>query len=307
MKIIRAIEMINKFESYLNDLIRESDYECYSYEYILEEKKYDKYLLFIDEKENIKDIIYFIFNEKIQRYIYSPFFCEKGCFKAIKEFDNKALLELKYFSDDENILIPCNMHSSIIWDRIYNIAHGSYYTVNPDDINIIRDTIEDNLFPKIDLNHISYEVLDSKGFEDVFLNKETYSFNVWKNTSNHSNIIGFHYVQPDDLYESTKLLIARKNGIILGAIKFGIYEKNSKYEHYGLNYIDVNAGYRNKGISKILIKELSNHLTNERPLVLTRESDMGKYCQMEEHFKKEQHLYKCNIYTYQEWTNKWMK
>lgn len=26
MKIIRAIEMINKFESYINDLIRETDY-----------------------------------------------------------------------------------------------------------------------------------------------------------------------------------------------------------------------------------------------------------------------------------------
>lgn len=306
MKIVRAIELTKEFESYLENLIKECEYDSYSYEHILEKKNYEKYLLLINKKGNIKDIIYFIYNDKIQRNIYSPFFCEKGCFKAIKEFDANALLELEYFSDDDNILIPCNMRSSIIWENTYDIGHGSYYTVNSNDINIVRNIVEDSLFPKMDTQNISFEILDSKTFQDIFLDKETYSFNVWRNRSNHCNIIGFHYLQPNDLWENTRLLVARKNGITLGVIKFGIYDKDSKYEHYGLNYIDVNAGYRNMGIAKMLIKELSNHLEGTRPLVLTRESDMGEICKMEAHFKERESIYKCNIYTYKEWEKKWI-
>lgn len=80
--------------------------------------------------------------------------------------------------------------------------------------------------------------------------------------------------------------------------KYGRYQEDKPYKHYGLNYIEVKKSYREYGISKMLIDEMAKILDNDMPLSLSQETTMGKRCKMAEKFKNAK--FKTHIYAYRE-------
>jgi hypothetical protein len=89
---------------------------------------------------------------------------------------------------------------------------------------------------------------------------------------------------PDDVY----YLLAMVNNQPIGCICVFDYE-SEQYgpKHYGMSYIDVAAPYKKNGLAKRMIHELTKHLSNDKPLLLSRESREGAKCHIHECFKRE--------------------
>jgi GNAT superfamily N-acetyltransferase len=257
----------------------------------------------IDEKGEIYDLIGGFYTYGL--LTLSPYFLE-GCdvyekvLGEIKEYfaEQKVLICTQYIDMVEYGYTFCNLYSSINVSNTYKVNNCSYSIIDKENINILRDAIEDIHFPDLDItkDNISFELIHGTKCNDMFLD-EDYNYPIWKNEFGHSTIIGFHYLSPD-FCDCHSLFVAKCEGKVVGCIKYGKYSMDNQYKHYGLNYIDVNENYRRRGIAKMLIEEFAKILGDDMPLCLSDESDMGELCQMEKHFKNAN--FKTNVYAYSE-------
>lgn len=295
--IVKFLEsVIDKYKE-----IEYCDLEIESIKYMLKKDEYSNYYFVIKENK-IVDIIFYDLEYGI-KILYPNF---------ILDYEKKEIIEdiRKYFKNEKVLLYfnnynidieKLNLHESILTSTIdieheYHIGYGAYFALKEEDIYILRDAIESKYFPNVNLkmnkNDISFELIDGKEQNINIYLVENNIF--WKNKNNQHTIVGFHYLQ-NDFFDGNKLLLAKYNGTIIGCIKYGIYYGENYSSHYGLNYIDTKFGYRNKGVAKILINHLATIL-EEKPLILSKESDMGKLCNMEKHFKNSNFKVKVNTY-----------
>lgn len=297
-------ERINKFIEKALEKFDEWDDLYYTLQYLLDKNDYANAYVVIDENDEICD---FINSSRTYGIVtLCPYFIEgtnyfENTFREIKEYfvDKKVLIYTHGIDISKYGLTSCNIHSSLDLEHKYDVDHGIHSVIKENDINLLRDAIEDFHFPTLDIKeeNVSFELIHGEDVNNSFIVNDTHDYPIWINRSNHRNIIGFHYLQPD-FYDCHSLLVAKCNGVMIGCIKYGRYSMDDKYRHYGLNYIDINMKYRRKGIAKMLIEEFARILDDDMPLVLSDESDMGKICQMAKHFKEAN--FKTKVYAYGE-------
>lgn len=296
--IISAIEKQEKLIDWVKEMMKnldEYDGLFYSLETLLEKNDFSDFLLVIDEKENIVDLIYQSTVMDVET-LYPYFIDKKETVSQIKKQFPNSIIEVNKWEGEcliDEGATQLSMKSSFC-NQKYECLDGVFYSFNKDNEFILRDKIEEKYFFDTD-EDIKVEIINGEEVNHYLL-KEDYSYPMWKTENNHSVIIGFHYLTPD-FFDHNTLLVLKSKDIILGTIKYGLYGEG-KFKHYGLNFIDVNFYHRKKGLAKRLIQELKKVLPTDYPLVLTDESDMGKKCQMARHFKE---VFTENIYTRKEW------
>ena len=113
-------------------------------------------------------------------------------------------------------------------------------------------------------------------------NKNGFVFNV---VDNHFE--NFYYFSPRTIPEDhEKILVAyEENDVnaILGVIVYGNYGKGVEQ---AISYIDVNKQFQNTGIAKELILELNKYLDSKYILHISRISQKGKTCHLDELFTR---------------------
>lgn len=303
MIIKKATEMKKDFIGWCKkQYYKVDDFDGYKYEWILSHPKKIKNYLVVLQGRTIKDIIHVGYQYGVK--ILSPFFVDG---KSQEAFTLESIK--KYFKDSSYVIATewvdvrnygytiCNLHTSVDLEHRLNVNHKVYSVANPNNINIMRDAIEKKYLPI--LGNITFKLIDGDKVTDYLYDKSEQEFPSWIGNGNHTTTIGFHYLKPD-CYENHKLLVAESNGRPVAAIKYGIYSEG-KSKHYGINYIDVNSVCRGKGLAKAIINELTKHLPSDYPLVLSYESEMGKLCKMQKHFKDAP--FKTTVYTDKEWEN----
>lgn len=271
----------------------------YSIHYFLEKENLDNLYVVLDGYK-ITDIVSYDYTYGIKT-LY-PYFlngekCHKSTIENIKNyFKRDVLISTEWVDTKKYGLIDCNLKSSFDENHVYHLRHYHYTVLVPENENMLRDAIEQERFPT--LSKITFKVIDGKEVCNYLYNEKTNDYPLWSDKYNKTVIAGFHYFQ-NDFCEHHKLLIAECDNMPIGVIKFGRYYEETSNAHYGLNYIDVNFAYRQKGIAKMLISEFAKIIPNDLPLVLSSESEMGKKCKMEEHFKNEK--WNTELFTSKEW------
>lgn len=129
---------------------------------------------------------------------------------------------------------------------------------------------------------IEIESLEYKMFSQEELREFMMTDGYWNNhlVGDYSTFSGFYYFSSKNLSsylapENLRFLvcIANKNNVI-GVLKIADY-KNDDLLYTGLNYVDVHAGYRRKGIAKEMYKHLNENLGKDTLLISSYLSDMG--------------------------------
>ena len=127
-----------------------------------------------------------------------------------------------------------------------------------------------------------------------------YKICVVKNSGNQSIFKGFHYFNPNHLFERDNIftsedlldkpinfLVAYENENqrpeeITGVLKFGIYNcMGGLPDYWAINYVDVREDKRRQGICTSLFKKLNQVLTCDDWLCGTPLSDMGEKCRLD--------------------------
>lgn len=300
MEILKVQDNLQYIQKILEDKLQELDtpelyYDCqgYYYETLLEKLKdnnnsvliskdditqineyniYGLNILYVNVKSEDLDFLIEKYPESI---IVSDAYCENKNYQIANMKEDKNLYTNTY---NANIFIPNNM-----------------------DKNILINRIKEDIYPELDYLNIKFEVKTGQelGQEIAERYKNNPVFNGYtKNDNNLYNVAGFHYLNIDTIDYNKNFLLCKQNNNYLGVIKFGEYGFDDK--HIGLPYIDVNKHYRNKGIATMMVKELNKHLTNELPLFLTRESEMGEKYHMKDLFVKNINNTICVPYEMQE-------
>jgi hypothetical protein len=88
----------------------------------------------------------------------------------------------------------------------------------------------------------------------------------------------------EQYHEHTWYLMAMVQNTPIGCICVQRFEQ---YGYYGLSYIDVAFPYKNNGVAKKMIHELTKHIPGDLPLLLSMESEEGQKCHIHECFKRE--------------------
>lgn len=297
--IKKATEVEKDFYGYVKKLYyRAVDCEstsCYTYEEILKERKANLYYVVMNSKQ-IVDIFH---TEDIYGLLFIyPFFTERYSKKYTWDAIAEHFCGRKYVvSTSENAgknFKECNFTTSFDCESYYRFEGCDMQYVHKDmDENLLRDTFEAIRFPVYDVDKVTFKTVKGKDVDKYLYCKELHEIPMHRNGNGHYNIAGFHYLQPD-FYDHHTLFVAELEGVPIAAIKIGVYGEDY-YQHTGLNYIDVGVCYRQKGLATRLIQEFAK-LKFDYPLVLSDESEMGKKCRMEAHFKQ---YMKC--YSEKEW------
>ena len=111
-------------------------------------------------------------------------------------------------------------------------------------------------------------------FKELFDSKKC-DFRIKHHVSDSGNHIfnGFHYFSTMNLSESfsceppTFIVSKNDNNEIIGVLKYGLYDKGNKWEHIGINYVDVAEEYQNKGIATKLLKKMDNIIPKESMII----------------------------------------
>lgn len=299
-KLINFLEQKIK-DKKSNDFYDEYYYGGYNYNYLLEKTKKDKNndnLKIITDENN--QILTFMFEHKEDNLIIIDIDDNVNT-KVLK----KALLKIK-----ETYEHPIIYHTYDIYktDIVYDVNLDSRYSenctyaltrplvvLNEEDINIIRDKIEEKEFPEF-MGNLKVEVIDNNEIlreKQDELNNDTVLTSFWKESGPSSTKIGFHYFgQNDNPEKEDKVLTIKDGENIVGVIKYGIYGdyyNEGIGKHYALCFIDVKKPYRGNGIATKLMEEFGKQLEKENkenetnyPLKLTDESQMGKLCHMKD-------------------------
>lgn len=100
---------------------------------------------------------------------------------------------------------------------------------------------------------------------------------------------GFHYFSPVnfDYYAKEDFIVAfNENSEIIGVLAYGWYGFKNEEKYRGFSFIDVRMDYRNKGVSKELIKELSKQFKKDDSLTVSKLSNDGRNFHVLENIKK---------------------
>jgi hypothetical protein len=176
----------------------------------------------------------------------------------------------------------CASHNEHI---IYpSIANAGIWTNNPEHVTVLRDWLEEKYLKPADgwQNRIEYQWI--RQFPNMFYDKELQDYPWHRNDCGHYSYIGFHYMSQSHLPENTWYLLAMVDNKPIGCI---CVEKFEQYGYYGLSYIDVAFPYKNNGVAKKMIHELTKYIPGDLPLLLSMESEEGKKCHIHECFKRE--------------------
>ena len=292
--IKKATDIEKNFYGYVKKLyhraIDSDDLSYYNYEKILKEKKAPLYQVVLNGSQ-IVDILH---TEDVFgiTFIY-PFFTERYSKKYTWDAIASSFKNQKYIVSTSDYapenFCECNFTTSFDSKSHYKFEGCNMQYVHKDaDKNLLRDAFVAHQLPAYKADKVTFKAIAGKDVADYLYCKELHEYPMHENENNHYNIAGFHYLQPD-FCEHHTLFVAELEGVPIAAIKIGVYGKDY-YQHTGLNYIDVGVCYRQKGLASRLIKEFAK-LQFEYPLVLSDESDMGKKCRMEAHFKAEMTCY----------------
>ena len=239
----------------------------------------------IDENNNFIDLI-----TRDKYYgldiIYTSL--ESSKFDMLYDYFPSAIISIDYIDDMPNNYQIANMKSTLNNEEYQVFGPCTFLIPKTLDVNIIRDKIEEELFVELDKSQITFE--NKKGEElqdDIFKYYQHNPFfkGITCDSSNHSHIAGFHYFNLD-MDAKKDFLVCKQGNTYLGVIKYGIYDNYGSVKHQGLPYIDVNQKYQQNGIATLMIQQLNKYLDKDIPLFLTRESDQGKLCHMENLFLK---------------------
>lgn len=323
--IKKACEMKKEFFNFVEKLKSVTDEYEDSY-YVLD-------YIFTNKDKNISNnYLVVLKNNKIIDIILKENFCEIPTISLLCfyfKYDKKEFFEtLKTYFKDIPFLIDGNsINSYCIWDKnkdlsmedlgfvhcntkfsideTFHLDMGSryFYTLKGNE-DLLRDNFEKKYLPT-NVDDLTFEVVKEGELINMLYDKKNNILPSYITDGNHHVVLGFHYLSFQFSSDNATYLIAKNNeNKIVGAIKWAIYREGSKYAHYGLNFIDVISIFRKKGIASKLIEELTKHIDNTYPLVLSYESDMGKICQMQKHFKNAK--FKTNVFTDKEWENYWL-
>lgn len=300
MEIVSASENIIEFKKFLKSLLKDIDYNyIYDIEAMLELKDYKDFILFT---ENGKIIDFAnLYNQGFN--FISPNFTDYKKqleeLEIIKKIYPDYILESSdtLLNPEQDIYYKCKFDSRINSNFKYNIDNGvNYYVADKKLIYLLRNNFENNYFKKLNLNNISFVNIRCNELK-TFLEKYSKGVNTWTD-GNEWALAGFHYFNLEDDKQG-QLLICLNDDNILGVIKHGVYDEYDTIFHC-ICYIDVNFAYRNKGISKLLMRQMNAHMIDGLPLVVTDESEMGRKCHMHKLLKKNINK---RIYTYKELEN----
>jgi ribosomal protein S18 acetylase RimI-like enzyme len=241
-----------------------------------------------------------------EQLMVSPYLLDEDKIKnellSIKKLWGDCIIESDWI-DVEKLqveLYDCSFVSRINDSKLYEMdGNQHYYTNSASLVNFFVDYFERIYFPAIEnTEDISFRYIDA---EDIFsyIRRDEFSktsYPSWSEKYGNSSIIGFHYFKPED-FPNTNYLLAIYNDTIIGVIKTGVYG-NGRDKRQSICYIDVSENYRQRGIAKMLIKELGKYLNPNLPLMLTDESELGALCKMAEHFKNAGYV--VPVYTFRE-------
>lgn len=168
-------------------------------------------------------------------------------------------------------------------------SFSNWYSV--DGKSDVVEFVESKFFPEIDVNSLSFSVLNGEQLFDFMKTKMFQvpdGYPLWCG----GKVVGFHYLCMNNLHRGfgfsdeksdIKFLIAHHEGTLVGCICFGVWPNSQ--DHQSLSFIDVAVPYRNKGVAKMMAKEIDKHLDPNLPFVLTDESEMGAKCGIANIFK----------------------
>ena len=166
------------------------------------------------------------------------------------------------------------------------IVNSGIWASNAEMVSVIRDWLESRyLIPDNNWgDKIEYRWISVRDFEKEFYDKEIIDWPFQRNSNGHSAFIGFHYMNWEYTDDDTRYLVATVNNTPIGCI---CIQKFELYGYYALSYIDVAAPYKNNGVAKKMIHELTTYIPDDFPLLLSMESEEGQTCHIHECFKRE--------------------
>ena len=188
-------------------------------------------------------------------------------------------------------LVPvesCSSHNQKV--HYPAISHLNVWTNKSHLVSYFRDWLEKKYLtpPENWQDKVIFQWGPHKMFSEVLYDKEIQEYPWQQNPFGHYSYIGMHYTNWENNPDNVYYLIATVENKPIGCICIFDYE-SEQYgpKHYGLSYIDVATPYKNNGLAKRMIHELTKHLSNEKPLLLSRESREGAKCHIHECFKRE--------------------
>ena len=170
------------------------------------------------------------------------------------------------------------------------IAHVGAWTNNPDKTVELRDWLENKYLtpPENWQEKVVFHWGNHQMFSDKLYDPELLDYPWQHDSYGHYSFIGMHYTNWEHNTDNVYYLLATVEDKPVGCICVFKYD-TEQYgpKHYGMSYIDVATPYKNHGLAKKMIHELPKHLSDDRPLLLSRESREGAKCHMHECFKRE--------------------
>lgn len=318
--MIKRVSMNNKDEviAFLERKSEEIGKDIYSYdnyaEYLLEDLNKDqnfaktKGLYAVYKDGNVCDIISssFLYGVKVLHpFLFAPAEYTIRCIK--KYFKKGALVCEEWLNGSKYGLYSCNMQSTYMdcGEEAYFIPdERGLYALKQKETDLYRDAVEKYHFKEFNdpsfTDNITFKVFGKKGWHTYLYKKGgCFVYPMWGRRCSMNTVTGFHYLQPE-INENEKVLLAEYKGTPLGAIKYGVYDRDTSSVHYGLCFIDVAAPYQGKGIAKKLAAKLAEVSKDfEYPLALSQESEMGRKCGMEKLFLSQK--WSTPIYTSKSW------
>lgn len=171
------------------------------------------------------------------------------------------------------------------------ISHVGAWTNTPEKVTELRDWLEDKYLtpPANWQDKIVFHWGNHQMFAEKLYDVELLDYPWQHDSFGHYSFIGMHYTNWEHNTDHVYYLLATVEDKVVGCICVFKYDDH-RYgpKHYGMSYIDVATPYKNQGLAKKMIHELPKHLSNDRPLLLSRESREGAKCHMHECFRREQ-------------------
>lgn len=201
-----------------------------------------------------------------------------------------------FLSGDGYVLNKSNLHPAIAHSSYDNnthypvIEHLGVWTNNPNKTTYFRDWLEKKYLtpPPNWESEIVFKWGPHKMFAEQVYDESLQDYPWQQDSFGHYAYIGMHYTNWEHNTDHVNYLLATVNEHIIGCIcVFDYNDIQYGPKHYGMSYIDVSGPYKNNGLAKRMIHELTKHLSNDKPLLLSRESREGAKCHMHECFKRE--------------------
>lgn len=180
-------------------------------------------------------------------------------------------------------LMDCDMSSSVP-DQKFNIGGGQRLLTNGD-INWPATQLNRYIWNKKNLNGIKFIDIPTAEIEKYLPpeNLSTYT------DSHDGKVPGFHYFQYGSDFHGNKgvrfLLAVDEDGTIAGVIRYGFWPYSGNVTC--ISYIDISYHAREKGLARLLIRELYKVIDHSIPFRIGHLSEMGKSAHIDKVFMEE--------------------